>query len=179
MDQQPAACAVANLAAVNPTAVKSGGVWTATESYTITNAGSEALTISGKAISLTWARPDADHDDMVFTAIVFGNPSTTDNFSNFAPGTKALAFPAHLAGTAATGETYAANTNTQTAIAAGGTYTLQLRWQYKKKDTALPATPNVLTKLCIAYTIPSESTTTKFCNIVGQAASTNNPNACD
>lgn len=178
-DQQAAACAVANLALATPATATSGSTTTVTESYTFTNSGSEAMTISGKAISLTWVQPDVAHNDMTFNALVFSNPSTTDNFSDFSPGTKALFFPTHGTGTAATGETYAANNNAQTAVAAGGTYNLQLRWQYKKTDGALPASPNPLSKLCIAYTIPSESSTTKFCNIVGQAATTNNPNACD
>jgi len=180
-DQQPAACAVGNISAVTPTTSKSGATTTASATYTIPNAGSEALTISGKAISLTWARPDADHDDMTFNAIAFTSTavSTTDNFSDFGPGTKALFFPAHGSGSAASGETYVANATALPTVAASANLTMTLRWQYKKKDTALPASPNVLQKLCIAYSIASEPGVTKFCNVVGQAATTNNPNSCD
>jgi len=180
-DQQATACAVGNVVAVTPTTAKSGSTTTASATYTIKNNGPDTMTISGKPISLTWNFPDVDHDDMTFTAIAFtsGATSTTDNFSSFDPGTKALFFPAHALGTAAAGETYSANNTALPAVAANANLTMTLRWQFSKKDTALPASPNPLQKLCIAYTIAIEPGVTKFCNIVGQAASTANPSACD
>jgi hypothetical protein len=62
-------------------------------------------------------------------------------------------------------------------ITAGTTLQLAVAWSYKKTDGTLTSTP--LQKLCIAYRIPSEPNTTKFCNVVGQAVNTKNPNACD
>jgi prepilin-type N-terminal cleavage/methylation domain-containing protein len=180
-DQQAAACAVPNITAITPTITRSGSIKTASANYTIPVSGSDAITISGKPISLTWVIPDSDHDDTTFTAIAFtsGATSTTDNFSNFSAGTKALFFPAHALGTAATGETYAANNTALPAVAAGSNLTMTLRWQFSRKDTPLPASPNLLSKLCIAYTIASEPGVTKFCNVVGQSGTTNNPTACD
>ena len=164
-----------------PTSATSGATTTVSEVYTIPVSGSDTITISGKPISMNWNFPDVAHNDMTFNAIAFtsGATLTTDNFSDFSPGTKSLLFPAHLLGTAAAGETFAANSTALPAVAGGGNFTMTLRWQFKKTDGALPASPNPLNKLCIAYTIAAEPGVTKFCNIVGQAVTTANPSACD
>ncbi|MEK6373071.1 MAG: fibronectin type III domain-containing protein [Acidobacteriota bacterium] len=180
-DQQATACAVGNVVAVTPTSATSGSTTTVNETYTIPVTGPDAITISGKPISMTWNFPDVAHNDMTFNAIVYtsGVTSTSDNFADFRAGTKALLFPAHPAGTAAAGETFAANSTALAAVPGGSNLTMTLRWQFKKTDGALPASPNPLQKLCIAYTIAAEPGVTKFCNIVGQAGTTANPSACD
>jgi hypothetical protein len=168
---------VGNVVAATPTSATSGSTTTVNESYTIPVGGSDTITLSGKPISMRWNFPDVAHNDMTFNAIVF--TSTTDNFADFSPGTKSLLFPAHPAGTAAAGENFAANAIPVPAVAGGGNFNITLRWQFKKTDGDLPASPNPLQKLCIAYTIAAEPGVTKFCNIVGQAATTNNPSSCD
>jgi hypothetical protein len=180
-DQQAAACAVGNVVAVTPTAATSGSTTTVSEVYTIPVTGPDTITISGKPISMTWNFPDVAHNDMTFNAMAFtsGATSTTDNFADFSAGTKSLFFPAHAAGTAAAGEAFAANTTALPAVAGGSSFTMTLRWEFKKTDGDLPASPNPLQKLCVAYTIAAEPGVTKFCNIVGQAATTANPSACD
>jgi hypothetical protein len=74
-------------------------------------------------------------------------------------------------------------------VAPAATFTVTLRFTYKKSEPVLaptgppancsPATCSPIKKLCISYRIPSEPNTNKFCNLVGQSATTNNPNACD
>ncbi len=62
----------------------------------------------------------------------------------------------------------------------GSSISLTIRFQYNggngnNADPTLTANP--ISKLCIAYRIPSEPNTTKYCNIVGPT--TNNPTSCN
>ncbi|HLZ09107.1 MAG TPA: hypothetical protein VKT80_11000, partial [Chloroflexota bacterium] len=114
---------------------------------------------------VNWRDPTAGlYPDITFNTLVWGTNS--DSFSaSTSPTTR----------TAPSGFFTA-----PTGLAPGSTFGLTLRYQYSKNDngkTSLTTSPTQ--KLCISYQIPSEPGVTKFCNIVGQAATTNNPTSCD
>lgn len=172
-EQTPAPCAVANVALPlpAPTLATSGSTTTATQAFTITNSGSDPLEfniISGagspfqSTFKETWSAPSPPtFSDMSATAFIYsyGAYNSSDNFSlTTSPISRGV--PATLPN-----------------VTAGTSLTFTLHWVYKKTDGTLTTSP--LSKLCIAYKIPSEPTTVKYCNVVGQSATTNNPNACD
>jgi prepilin-type N-terminal cleavage/methylation domain-containing protein len=161
-DQAAVSCAFANQALIAYSSATSGSTTTLSETYTLTNLGSDPMQVASKAINVTWAIPagDTTHSDMTMTAIAY--PSTTDNFSGVGPGTVSRFIPAGIAN-----------------IPAGGTLTITVRWQYKKQDDPPALAGQPLSKICLDYAIASEAGVTKHCNLVGQSGSTNNPGSCD
>jgi len=159
-DQQAAPCSFPNRSLVANSAAKAGSITTLSQSYTITNNGADPMQVASKPIKVTWAIPagDSDHDDMVMTAIAY--TTTTDNFTGVGPGTVTRSIPSSI-----------------TNIAPGASLTITLRWQFKKTDNTF--TGQQLGKVCLDYAIASEPGITKHCNLVGQSATTNNPNSCD
>jgi prepilin-type N-terminal cleavage/methylation domain-containing protein len=174
-DQAAAPCAFSVVNPVPaPAITTSGSNSTATNSFSIKNNGTDPMQfniVSGSGspfqgtIRENWADPTGGlHPSLTATAFVYSYPgppaySNSDNFLLITP-LVLRSVPSSLPN-----------------IAPATTLTLQVKWSYKKTEPALTATP--LQKLCIAYKIPSEPATTKFCNLVGQSATTNNPNACD
>jgi prepilin-type N-terminal cleavage/methylation domain-containing protein len=162
-DQPAVPCSFANQALVAFSSATAGSTTTLSESYTITNTGTDPMQVASKPINVTWAIPAGDagvHDDMTFTAIAY--TTTTDNFSGVGPGTVTRNIPASIAN-----------------IPSGGTLTVTLRWQYKKQDDPPALVGQPLAKVCLDYSIASEVGVTKHCNLVGQSATTNNPTTCD
>jgi prepilin-type N-terminal cleavage/methylation domain len=162
-DQQAAACAFSNQALTAFSSATAGATTTLSETYTLTNSGTDPLQVASKPINLVWAIPAGDtaHSDMTMTSIAY--TTTTDNFSSgAAPGTVTRTMPAGLAN-----------------VAAGGTLSITVRWQYRKQDDPPALSGQPLSKICLDYAIAGELGVTKHCNLVGQAASTNNPNSCD
>jgi prepilin-type N-terminal cleavage/methylation domain-containing protein len=162
-DQQAAGCAFTSITAPVPSETTSGSTATASASHIATNLGTEALKLANRNVKIDWVFPDADHNDMVLSSVVLssGAASSTINITSpTGPGTVNVTFPANFPD-----------------VAVNGTFTVTIRWRYAKKDAPVTASP--LTKLCIDYQIASEANVTKKCNLVGQAASTANPTACD
>jgi hypothetical protein len=142
--------------------------------FTIPNSGTDlmffhnAVTRSEPAFlgsaKTTWADPTAGlHPTLDLITLVWGG-SQTDNFSGTTSPTTRNVPAGYLAAPA--------------GVAAGGSFTLRVSFRYKTKNEPL-LTQTPLQKLCLAYRITSEPSTTKFCNVVGQSVTTNNPNACD
>ena len=172
-DQFPAACAFANVSPVPlPTVTTSGNTATATNSFTITNSGTDPMQFNIVSpafqgqVKETWTGPTVANPTLSAAAFVYsyaGPPAynSTDNYSiTTSPFTRSI--PTTMPDVGSPNAT---------------SFTLQVRWTFKKTEPALLASP--LQKLCIAYRIQSEPGTTKFCNLVGQSVTTNNPNACD
>jgi prepilin-type N-terminal cleavage/methylation domain-containing protein len=161
-DQQAQPCSFANQALVAFTSATAGSTTTLSETYTITNTGSDPMQVASKPINVTWARPagDTNHSDLTLNAIAY--PATTDNFTGVGPGTVSRFIPSSIGN-----------------IAPGGKLAITVRWQYKKTDDPPALTGQPLAKICLDYVIASEPTVTKHCNLVGQSAATNNPNSCD
>jgi hypothetical protein len=162
-DQPAAPCSFANQALVAFSSATAGSTTTESESYTITNIGTDPMQVSSKAINVTWAIPAGDagvHSDMTLNAIAY--TTTTDNFTGVGPGTVSRLIPASIAN-----------------IPAGGTLTVTLRWGYKKQDDPPALAGQPLTKVCLDYSVASEVGVTKHCNLVGQSGTTTNPTSCD
>lgn len=172
-DNKPANCQLQITNTPSVSNATSGSTTTASVQYTIQNTGSEDVVIykaSGPAfqglVKTTWRDPTgATFSDMNFTQIDY--TSTSDSFTDPSSG-----------GIGATTSTIQRNIPASlTTIPAGSSKTITLRWQYKKTDGSLAAIP--ATKICLTYSLASEGYAAKNCNIVGQAASTANPGACD
>lgn len=177
-DQTAAACAFAALASSPPVsnAVPKGSapgtLTTLNVTYTITNGGTDPMVFhvvsppfDGSA-KVNWGDPTAGlYSDIKFTSIVWD--TNTDSFSaTTSPTTRTTPSGFYVAGGG--------------GVPPATSFSMTLRYQYLKSDNSqTPLTTNPTRKLCIAYQIPSEPGTTKFCNLVGQAASTANPGACD
>ena len=161
-DQQAAPCSFANQALINFSSATAGSTTTLSETYTITNTGTSPMQVASRPINVTWAIPvgDVNHSDLTLNSIAY--TTTTDNFAGAGPGTVTRSVPASIA-----------------AIPVGGTLSVTVRWQYKKTDDPPALAGQPLTKICLDYTITSEPGVTKHCNLVGQRASTSNPNSCD
>ncbi len=158
-EETPASCAFQNVGEASLAQSTSGSQTTAQETYTITNGGQDTMTLAGHTIKINWVAPAAEAGDETMTQIDYGG-SCTDSFSlSSTPVSRTM--PA-CAGT----------------LAKNASLAIKFSWQYKKTDSPPLTTTTGLQKICIAYTIPSEATT-KFCNLVGQSVSTNNPNSCD
>ncbi|HSY47826.1 MAG TPA: prepilin-type N-terminal cleavage/methylation domain-containing protein [Thermoanaerobaculia bacterium] len=230
-DQPAASCSFASQGLVAYSSATAGSTTTLSETYTVTNTGTDPMQVASEPISVTWVIPagDTTHNDITIDSIAY--PATTDNFTGVGPGTISRTIPASigniagsltLSGTVATaGTTAIVGTGTHfttelavgyaifitgegprvvatitndthltlTAAAAttasglsatrGGTLAITIRWQYRKQDDPPALAGQPLTKVCLAYAIASEPGVTKFCNLVGQAASSNNPGSCD
>jgi hypothetical protein len=165
-DQATAPCAFANISPVPaPSLVTSQSNTTASNSFTVTNTGTDPIQFNiltpafqGQATE-NWTGPTVANPTLTAISTTWNPGNQVDNYSitttpftRFIPATMANVLP-------------------------GTTFTVTVRWQFKKTEPNLTASP--LQKLCISYRIPSEPGTTKFCNLVGQSATTNNPNACD
>lgn len=165
-DQQAAACAFANQAAGAFQVKTSGSTATLEEVYTLTNAGTDPLKVSSRSINVTWQFPDAIHPDMLLSSIVYqassGGPQVDTFTIGQPPGVVTRTMPSGLID-----------------IPAGGTFSITLRWTYKKTAGVPDPTTQLLQKICLDYVIQSEPTVTKHCNLVGQSAGTSNPNSCD
>jgi len=161
-DQAALPCSFTNQPLVVFSSATAGATTTLSESYTITNTGTDPMQVASKPINVTWVRPvgDVNHSDITMTAIAY--TTTTDNFTGVGPGTVTRSIPASIAN-----------------IAPGGTLNVTIRWQYKKTDDPPALIGQPLTKICLDYAIASEVGVTKHCNLVGQSASTNNPTSCD
>jgi prepilin-type N-terminal cleavage/methylation domain-containing protein len=161
-DQQAAPCSFANQPLTAFSSATAGSTTTLSETYTITNTGTDPMQVASKPIKVTWAIPAGDtaHSDMTLNSIAY--TTTTDNFTGAAPGTVTRSVPSSIAN-----------------IPAGGTLNITVRWQYKKTDDPPALTGQPLSKICLDYAIASEPGVTKHCNLVGQSASTSNPNSCD
>jgi hypothetical protein len=174
-DQQAASCAIVNQTAPVPAEATSGSIVTASAILTIKNNASETLTLNNQSYSLTFLDPDGNHSDIKLTSVVFStvvgaltNSWTDTPTTSLSPGTYTRNFP---------------TASPVLTVAAGANLTATVRWQYAKKDSSgkdkAPIALSPLTKLCIGYTIASESSVVKKCNVVGQAASSVNPSTCD
>jgi prepilin-type N-terminal cleavage/methylation domain-containing protein len=158
-----------------------------TDSFTLSNTTSEDLTLGSKNATFTWGLPagDTTHTNLKMVSVVWA--SSTDNFTAITVATPA---PAQ---TATTRVIPAGIIIPKKVGTVNGTLTVAVHWEYLKNDDcatnncggqnpydpskALQVSP--LTKLCIEYTVPSETGVIKHCNVVGQAANTNNPTSCD
>jgi prepilin-type N-terminal cleavage/methylation domain-containing protein len=161
-DQAAASCAFANQALVAFSSATAGSTTTLSETYTLTNSGSDPLIVASNPITVTWAFPagDTNHTDLTLNAIAY--TTTTDNFTGVGPGAVTRSIPASIAN-----------------IPAGGTLTITIRWQYKKTDDPPALSGQPLSKVCLDYTIAAEAGVTKHCNLVGQSGTTSNPTSCD
>ena len=188
-DQQATGCQIANLSravlngpAPNTLSVSGGSgplPFTNRETYTLTNNGTEAMTIV--SIAITWAQPSAaaeiaaghspgDHSDMKMKGVTWHKltpapaVNSPDNFAvQLGPGTitrlTAGLIPA------------------VPSIAPNGTFSMDLLFEYRKQDPAWNL--SLISKVCLTYTIPSEVGVLKHCNYVGRSGSTVNPINCD
>jgi len=177
-DQQAVGCSFQNQTAPVPTESTSGNTTTATTSspqFTITNGGTDTMTMNGQSYSLTFRDPDGNHSDITLISVAFSTvvSGTTNTWTDIlttpaTPGTVTRFFP---------------NASPVLTTASAGTLKVTIKWQYSKQDSgghnrpALTVSP--LTKFCIGYTIPSEAGVVKKCNAVGQASTSANPNSCD
>jgi hypothetical protein len=172
-DEAPAPCAFPNVTTVPNPSATTGSTVTLTNQFTVPNNGTDSIQFQALTapvgpftgnIKITWADPrvpPVSGTTLVAAAVVWGTGvfNTTDNFS------------------IATSPITRNAPSSMPAVAPGGTFSISVRFTYKKTETAITTTP--IQKLCLAYRIASEPTVTKFCNLVGQSASTNNPNSCD
>jgi prepilin-type N-terminal cleavage/methylation domain-containing protein len=181
-DQPGAPCSFINQTPPTPSNNGTTGVVTSSQDFTITNSGTDTMTLASKSIGITWADPDGKHSDMTLVSVVFGAPAVGKPPKSYA-STVTLS-PANSSGTVAT-----AFPVDMPQIAASGVFTISIRFQYTattgkgtKQDPTVnvdpPLTITPLKKICLDYTIPSEATT-KHCNLVGQSATTGNPTTCD
>jgi len=174
-DQQAAACAFTALArAPTPSESTSGSTTTAVATMTITNpASADPMKLNGSTYTLTFIDPDGNHSDIKLISTSW--TTSVNTFSDplgtpVGPSTVTRPFPL-------------VNGTPVMTVAPNTSMTITVRWQYAKKDNGRgginPIQGSTLTKLCIGYTIASEPGVTKHCNLVGQAAQTNNPTSCD
>lgn len=166
-DQSPVPCAFANQALIAPSFSAGNPNNSLFETYTLTNAGTDPMQVTGKPIAVTWSIPVvATHPDMKLVAIQYTVATTTKVDATItSPPTAARFVPAGLPN-----------------VAVGGTMTIRLQWSYRKQDDAVTppsVTGQPLSKICLDYAIISEPGITKHCNLVGQIAGTANPTSCD
>jgi len=189
-DQEAAACAFQNVTSqplLSVTAQRtnvSTAVVTVTQTFSVSNAQAVALNLAKNNATLTWGRPagDTGHPDLKLVNVSWGGAVV--NLSVTAPSpaptqtVTAMQIP-----------------STTTSIPANGSMSVRFTWQYLKSDDcagnncsgnspwdvtkAIQPTANLLTKLCIEYTITTEQGVIKHCNLLGQSNSTNNPTGCD
>jgi len=171
-DQQAAVCAFTAFAtSPAPSETTSGSTSTAIVTMSIRNGGLDPMALNLSSYSLTFIDPDGFHSDikLVSTGWTTTVNTWTDTLTTpSGPATVSRFFP---------------TASPALNVAVGTNLTMTVRWQYSKQDSGghnkPPLTLSPLTKLCIGYTIASEPGVTKRCNVVGQAANTNNPNSCD
>lgn len=171
-DQQAAVCAFTAFAtSPAPSETTSGSTSTAIVTMSIRNGGLDPMALNLSSYSLTFIDPDGFHSDikLVSTGWTTTVNTWTDTLTTpSGPATVSRFFP---------------TASPALNVAVGTNLTMTVRWQYSKQDSGghnkPPLTLSPLTKLCIGYTIASEPGVTKHCNVVGQAANTNNPNSCD
>jgi prepilin-type N-terminal cleavage/methylation domain-containing protein len=173
-DQATAPCAFANVSPVPvPSIGTSGNIKTVSNTFTITNSGTDPLRLAIVAgtgspftgsITINWADPRTPPvvGTTLIAAAVVWSAGAYNNTDNFSIGTSPITRNAPA---------------TMPAIAPGGTFTITVRFTYRKTETAITTSP--IRKICLKYRIASEPAVTKSCNLVGQSASTNNPNSCD
>jgi hypothetical protein len=182
-DQQQSPCAFATGVTPPAPSLSGNNTVTAATTFSMTNTGTEPIKFNvaspsfNGSIAITWQDPDGQHGDMNMTSIAYtvgtgqGSFSTSDNFVQ--PGGGGV-------GGSTVTTTRPLPTN-MIDVPAGGTFTITVNFQYNGKknggDPALTTTP--LQKICLKYRIASEPTTTKACNLVGQAPQTANPTSCD
>jgi hypothetical protein len=172
-DLAVAACAFPNVATVPNPSTTQGATVTISNTFTITNNGTDSIQFQALtapvgpftgSLKLTWADPrvpPVSPTTLVAAAVVWST-GVYNNTDNFAIATSPITRNAP---------------GTIPAIAPAGTFSITVRFTYKKTETAITTSP--IQKICLAYRIASEPTVTKFCNLVGQSATTNNPNSCD
>jgi hypothetical protein len=173
-DNKPANCALQLTGTSALSLAVSGSTTTASVTYTVRNTGTEDITFykaSGPAfqglVKVTWNDPSGTHDDMNLTTIDY--TTTSDNFTDPSSG-----------GILATTSTITRNIPASiTTLTGGSSRTITLKWQYRKQDDPPALATIPATKVCITYSLASESYAAKNCNIVGQAGTTANPGACD
>jgi prepilin-type N-terminal cleavage/methylation domain-containing protein len=181
-DQSAAPCSFANVTPPAPSAATSGSTTTESITFAVLNNGTDPMNFNVLSpafrsdVIVTWTDPRTPPSGTYNTSLStlvyqIGAFNTSDNFSTTAPNNPPTPPPV-------TATTRPVPTNLPN-LAASATMNLTVRFTHKKTENAFPATPSAITKLCISYRIPSEPTTTKFCNLVGQSATTNNPSACD
>lgn len=173
-DQPALGCSFASIAA--PSASQStppGNTTTAIATMNITNGGTDPMVLNAQTYSLTFADPDGLHSDIKLISTSWQTSVNTFNdtlATAASPGTVTRPF---------------ATASPVLSVAANTTLTITVRWQYSKKDNGhggvINLTGSPLTKLCIGYTISSETGVVKHCNVVGAlaAGTTQNPTACD
>lgn len=167
-EQVAAPCAFGNVTPPAPSLSTSGSTTTASTTFTVTNSGTDPIQFNvlspafQGSIKITWADPTAGlHPTLAASAVAWstGAFNTTDNYNiTTSPVTRSV--PASMP-----------------SVAPGASFTITVRFTYKKTEPALTLTP--IQKICLQYRIQSEPGVTKFCNLVGQSVSTANPNACD
>ncbi len=179
-DETAASCNLNLISAAAPTNATAASTTTLSVIYTIGNVGVVPIKFHSLAIVGPPAFPVFDGQAIVN----WGDPSSPSVYSDITFNTiqwNALSdnFTAATSPTTRTAPSgfYAAAT---TGLPAAGTFTMTLRYQYNKNDNGkVNLTTNPTQKLCVSYQIPTEPGVTKKCNIVGRAASTANPAACD
>jgi hypothetical protein len=174
-DEAPAPCAFPNVTTVPNPSATTGSIVTLSNTFVVPNNGTDPIQFQALtapvgpflgSIKITWADPRVPPvipTTLIAAAVVWSTPSPVyNNTDNFAIATSPITRNAPA---------------TMPATPAGGTFSLTVRFTYKKTETAIITSP--IQKLCLAYRIVSEPGVTKFCNLVGQSAKTNNPNSCD
>jgi hypothetical protein len=204
-DQQAAGCFFAN---TNPPNRQISGHGsnpeTDTVTLTLTNTGSEPIKFNSAVtppvlsgifrgqVAITWHSPDLpDHTDLQLTDLVWNFNAQTSQTGTWgtSPAIPTYSFTDSICAYSVNCTAAGVGTLTTTRdvpasmpdLLPGNSLTVRLSFKFDSRSgrPSLPANPSAITKTCFSYRILSEPTVTKKCNLVGQIATTANPNNCD